>query len=144
MPAAPARSTARKTAIHEESETIGKMQSGQAGELQFAQGTLEIGFLPRCRSSATSKNGRCRKNPNKTKYFWTHPPAAHARWWKHCGGADLALLVTEPTPFGLHDLKLVAQLAKREMGLPCGVVINKSGDQDIIIEDFCKSEDIPI
>jgi MinD superfamily P-loop ATPase len=59
-------------------------------------------------------------------------------------GADFALLVTEPTPFGLHDLKLVAQLAKHEMGLPCGVVINKSGDQDHIIEEFCKSEDIPI
>jgi MinD superfamily P-loop ATPase len=58
-------------------------------------------------------------------------------------GADFLLLVTEPTPFGLHDLKLAAQIA-RELNLPAGVVINRDGIGDAGVEDFCAAERLPI
>ena len=58
-------------------------------------------------------------------------------------GCDYALIVTEPTPFGLHDLKIAADLVS-EMKIPAGVIINKSGDRDDMIDDFCKSQNLPV
>lgn len=58
-------------------------------------------------------------------------------------GADLVLLVTEPTPFGKHDLELAIDLAA-EMKLPAAVVINRSYGEDFLIEELCKEKSIPI
>jgi hypothetical protein len=51
-------------------------------------------------------------------------------------GADFVLLVTEPTPFGLHDLKQVVEIA-RELGLPAGVVVNRDGIGDNAVDAYC-------
>jgi MinD superfamily P-loop ATPase len=59
-------------------------------------------------------------------------------------GADFVLLVTEPTPFGLHDLRLAVQVAREELGLPVGVVINRDGVGDAGVDEYCTAEDIPI
>jgi MinD superfamily P-loop ATPase len=59
-------------------------------------------------------------------------------------GADFVLLVTEPTPFGLHDLRLTVQVARDELGLPVGVVINRDGVGDSGVDDYCAAESIPI
>jgi MinD superfamily P-loop ATPase len=59
-------------------------------------------------------------------------------------GADYVLLVTEPTPFGLHDLRLAVQVAREELGLPVGVVINRDGTGDEGVETYCTQEEIPI
>jgi MinD superfamily P-loop ATPase len=56
-------------------------------------------------------------------------------------GCDYCVLVTEPTPFGLHDLKIAGQLV-RKMGLPFGIVINKASDSNRLIHDFCERERI--
>ena len=56
---------------------------------------------------------------------------------------SIAVLVTEPTPFGLHDLKLAVELAL-DMGNPTGIVINRSDGDDKIIADFANKYDIPI
>ena len=58
-------------------------------------------------------------------------------------GADFVLLVTEPTPFGLHDLKLAIQMVE-ELGLPSGVVINRDGIGNSPIEEFCNEHGLPI
>ena len=57
--------------------------------------------------------------------------------------SDYALLVTEPTPFGLHDLNIAVQLV-RKMGIQAGVVINKADDQSRLIEDYCETARLPI
>jgi MinD superfamily P-loop ATPase len=59
-------------------------------------------------------------------------------------GADFVLMVTEPTPFGLHDLRLAVEVARDELGLPVGVVINRDGVGDQGVEDYCAAENIPI
>jgi MinD superfamily P-loop ATPase len=59
-------------------------------------------------------------------------------------GADFVLMVTEPTPFGLHDLRLAVEVAHDELGLPVGVVINRDGVGDRGVDDYCKAEGIPI
>ncbi|MFZ5822002.1 MAG: (4Fe-4S)-binding protein, partial [Chloroflexota bacterium] len=71
------------------------------------------------------------------------PPGASCPVVESMRGADFALLVTEPTPFGLHDLKQVVNIA-RELGLPAGVVINRDGIGDDGVEKYCAENNIPI
>jgi len=59
-------------------------------------------------------------------------------------GAGFVLMVTEPTPFGLHDLRLAVEVARDELGLPVGVVINREGVGDQGVDEYCASESIPI
>jgi MinD superfamily P-loop ATPase len=58
-------------------------------------------------------------------------------------GADFVLLVTEPTPFGLHDLRLAVQLTE-ELGIPAGVIVNRDGVGDTKVDDFCQEVGLPI
>jgi len=56
---------------------------------------------------------------------------------KTLDGADYAVLVTEPTKFGLHDLKLAADLVK-DMNIPFGIVVNRSIQETRMIDIFCE------
>ncbi len=58
-------------------------------------------------------------------------------------GADFVILVTEPTPFGLNDLKLAVDMV-RELKLPFGVVVNRMGVGDDRVHIFCRQESIPV
>ena len=58
-------------------------------------------------------------------------------------GADFAVLVTEPTPFGLHDLRLAVKTVGH-LGIPCGVVVNRAGIGDSGVNEFCQAEGIPV
>ncbi|MGI5907056.1 MAG: 4Fe-4S binding protein [Christensenellales bacterium] len=58
-------------------------------------------------------------------------------------GCDYCILVTEPTPFGLHDLKIAVSLV-RKMGIPFGVVINKAMREDRSIPSYCRKEGIDV
>lgn len=60
------------------------------------------------------------------------PPGTSCPVVETISDTDYIILVTEPTPFGLHDLKLMIELVK-ELGLPFGVLINKAnlGDREI-------------
>jgi MinD superfamily P-loop ATPase len=57
--------------------------------------------------------------------------------------ADFILLVTEPTPFGLNDLKLAVGAAKL-LSIPCGLVLNRSDAGDHNVKDYAAAEDIPV
>ena len=57
--------------------------------------------------------------------------------------ADLILLVTEPTPFGLHDFRLAVQ-AFRPLGRPMAVVLNRAGLGDDRVQAFCRQEGLPV
>jgi MinD superfamily P-loop ATPase len=58
-------------------------------------------------------------------------------------GTDFVLLVTEPTPFGLHDLKLAVG-AVRILGIPCGLVINRSDIGNHDVQEYAGKEDLPV
>lgn len=57
--------------------------------------------------------------------------------------ADCVVLVTEPTPFGLHDLRLAVE-AFGPLGMPLGVVINRAGVGDDTVRDYCREAGVPI
>ena len=126
-------------------EMIGLLQQGGVDSLNFAQGTLEIGF-----SSPTPVIRDLKKwiipelpKPDST-YILDASPGTACPVVESLRGADFALLVTEPTPFGLHDLALVWELVSKEFQIPSGIVINKSGRDDEIIEKFASEKNIPI
>jgi MinD superfamily P-loop ATPase len=56
---------------------------------------------------------------------------------------DFVVLVTEPTPFGLHDLLLAVEMV-RELGIPFGVLVNRVGIGDDRVHEFCRREGVPI
>ena len=58
-------------------------------------------------------------------------------------GCDVCILVTESTPFGLHDLELAVSLAGI-LNIPSGVVINRSDGYDEPVRSFCNENDIPV
>ena len=57
--------------------------------------------------------------------------------------ADVIVLVTEPTPFGLHDFRLAVE-AFRPLGKPLGAVINRAGIGDAGVQDYCRAQGIPV
>jgi len=58
-------------------------------------------------------------------------------------GSDFCLLVTEPTPFGLNDLKLAVETV-RKLNIPLGVLINCSDIGDRKVWQYCEREKIPL
>jgi MinD superfamily P-loop ATPase len=58
-------------------------------------------------------------------------------------GADFVLLVTEPTPFGLHDLRLMVDVVQM-LDIPSGVIINRDGIGNADVDQFCAEADLPV
>jgi MinD superfamily P-loop ATPase len=58
-------------------------------------------------------------------------------------GTEFCILVTESTPFGLHDLALALDVTM-QMGIPSGVVINRSDGKDEKAQQFCREHKIPV
>jgi len=71
------------------------------------------------------------------------PPGVSCPAMSAVQDADVIVLVTEPTPFGLHDLRLAFQ-AFRVLGKPMGVVINRAGLGDDRVQAFCMENSIPV
>jgi MinD superfamily P-loop ATPase len=71
------------------------------------------------------------------------PPGTSCPVIKSVKGSDYVVMVTEPTPFGLNDLKIGIEMLK-ELGLPCGVVINRSDIGDSRVIDYCREQNIKI
>lgn len=71
------------------------------------------------------------------------PPGTSCPVIESVRGCDLLLLVTEPTPFGLHDLRLAVEMA-RMLGLNHGVVVNRANLGDRKVWDYCHDQQIAI
>ena len=71
------------------------------------------------------------------------PPGTSCPVIQAIHGVDYVLLVTEPTPFGLHDLGLAVDLLIN-MGMPFGVVINRSGASDYLVHEFCSQHHVDV
>ncbi|MCX5901681.1 MAG: (4Fe-4S)-binding protein, partial [Proteobacteria bacterium] len=71
------------------------------------------------------------------------PPGTSCPVIETVRASDFCILVTEPTPFGLHDLQL-AVATVRELQVPFGVIINCAGIGDDEVENYCLREAIPL
>ncbi len=130
-------------AISEEPKTLGRIEWGRAGGLSFAQGVLEVGQALATPLIRRLKARVIPDDPGATVIL-DAPPGNACSAVETVKGSHFALLVTEPTPFGLHDLKLAVELARDALGLPVGVVINRDGLGDAGVEDYCAAVGVPV
>jgi len=126
-----------KDAITEEKRVIGVIEGGNNGNLEFYHGILNIG-----EAMATPIIGVLKTKIKKEKtVILDSPPGTACPVIESVNEADFTILITEPTPFGLHDLKLAVEML-RVLNIPFGVVINRDGIGDDRVERYCKNEKI--
>jgi MinD superfamily P-loop ATPase len=130
--------------IQEVVEVLGVVERGKAGKVSFGQGILQVGKAMSPPIIGELKKWALPEAGNGRLIVLDAPPGASCPVVETMRGSDFILLVTEPTPFGLHDLRLAVQLSRDELNLPMGVVINRDGIGDEGVEDFCKEEEIPV
>jgi MinD superfamily P-loop ATPase len=128
-----------ESAVTEQPRQIGLIEQGQAGPIDFIQGLLNVG-----EPMATPIIKQQRKLIDKEKIvILDAPPGTSCPVIETVRNCDYCILVTEPTPFGLNDLKLAVD-TMRELNVPFGVVINCSDIGDAEVKNYCASENIPV
>ena len=128
-----------RDAISWKKRAIGTIDHGTRGTVDFYQGVLNIGeamAVPLLRSLK-------KKIHATTHVILDAPPGTSCPVIETIRGSDYCLLVTEPTPFGLHDLKIAVDVV-RHLSIPFGVIINRDGSGDTRVECYCQHEKIPI
>ncbi len=128
-------------AISETPRAIGVLEASMTGDgIPFARGLLNVG-----EPMATPVIRQLKKwaMPAEGVTILDAPPGTSCPVVEAARGADYLLLVTEPTPFGLHDLRLAAAVAA-ELGIPAGVIINRDGIGDAGVEQFCANVGLPV
>ncbi len=129
-------------AISEIPQPLGILEGGLGrAQIDFAHGLLNIGEPMAVPVIRQLKKWEA-PSPQEI-IIRDSPPGTSCPVVESIRGADFVLLVTEPTPFGLHDLKLTVQLTAT-LGIPAGVIVNRDGVGDTKVDDFCSAAGLPI
>jgi MinD superfamily P-loop ATPase len=118
---------------------VGIVREGARGGVRLLQGLLDIGEPLAVPVIKQVKEGRA----DDGLTLIDCPPGTGCPMVNSIGGSDYCLLVTEPSPFGRHDLDL-AHRAALELGVPHGILINRSSPNDAIIDDYCEEKGLDI
>jgi MinD superfamily P-loop ATPase len=128
-----------KKAIIEEKHKIGCLKEGCQNNLWIVFGELDVG-----EPMAVPLIREVKKRIDKTRnVILDAPPGTGCPMIETVKGSDFCLLITEPTPFGLHDLKISVTVLE-DMKMPLGVVVNKAGIGDKKVYEYCREKSIPI
>jgi MinD superfamily P-loop ATPase len=125
--------------ISEESREIGRLKKWRVENRRFIYGELAIGGVM---APPLIRAVRKERDPAHLTII-DAPPGAACPMVSAVKESDYCILVTEPTPFGLHDLKIAVRVVK-EAEIPCGVILNRSEKDESALERFCKDEEIPV
>ncbi len=133
------------SAMGETSRRVGEVSSGRAvgvadfGELTLVSGSLDVGDV---KAPDVIRAARSAAGTHEIAVL-DAPPGVSCAAVASVNDADLLLLVTEPTPFGLHDLELAVRLGQ-ELGVPSAVILNRAGSGTVDIEAWCAGEGVPV
>ena len=128
-----------RNAIREVESRIGTIKTMRVGDITLVQGTLDVGV-----SSASPLVNAVKKRIRSDRHtILDAPPGTSCPAVATLRDTDFTVLVTEPTPFGLHDLKLAVAVV-RELEVPFGVVVNRYGIGDDRVHRYCEQEGIPL
>jgi len=123
-------------------EKIGTLKAYKQGNLHFVESRLDIG-----QEMAVPLIGQTESWLNDhfpdALLLLDSPPGTSCPVIEATKDVDFVILVTEPTPFGLHDLTLAVETMttlKKEFG----VVINRHRETGDIVEQYCEQNDIPV
>jgi MinD superfamily P-loop ATPase len=131
-------------AISEEPKRLGVIEMGTTSTVQVARGRLDIGEAVATPIIRALKQRAIPRGDGSALVLLDAPPGNACPVVETLRGADLALLVTEPTPFGLHDLEIAVQVARDELHIPVAVIINRDGVGDAGVDRFCAESHIPV
>lgn len=126
-------------AISEVPREVGTVEEGMSDGVKFVQGCLRVG---EAMSPPLIREVK-KRIPWEGVAIVDVPPGTSCPVIEAVKGADFVVLVTEPTPFGLNDLELAVGMV-RELGLPMGVLINRSDVGDAGVNEYCKREKIEL
>jgi MinD superfamily P-loop ATPase len=126
-------------AIQEGGRKLGVIEKGHSNGIEFIHGRLRVG---EAMSPPLIKKVRCYQNPEKLTII-DAPPGTSCPVIASMKGSDFVLLVTEPTPFGLYDLKLAVGAAQI-LNIPHGLVINRCDLGDSKTKKYADEMNLPI
>jgi len=126
-------------AIREIPKRIGTLRAGTSGPVQFVGGVLNVGEAMSPPAIRAVKDAA----PDVDLTIFDCPPGTSCPVIESVRGCDLLVLVTEPTPFGLHDLRLAVEMA-RALKLRFGVVVNRADTGDREVWDYCRRQRVTI
>ena len=118
---------------------MGVVKTGVAGRVQFVSGTLNVGEA----SSPPVIRAAKQAAPPADWTILDAPPGTACSMIETVRDCDYVLLVTEPTPFGLHDLRLALEVAQT-LNRPCGVVVNRAQPGVNEARELCAQAGVPI
>ena len=128
-----------QNAINWKRKPVGKIEHGITNGVDFYHGLLNVGEIQAVPVIKALK----KKIDKEGNVIIDAPPGTSCPVIESINGSDYCILVTEPTPFGLHDLKLAIAVV-RHLYIPFGVIINRDGVGDKKVEMYCQTEKIPI
>jgi MinD superfamily P-loop ATPase len=126
-------------ALSEQVREIGVVQEGWADGTRVVEGRLRVTEA----SSPPLIRAVRKRIPAEGLTLIDCPPGTSCPVIAALRGVDFVILVTEPTPFGLHDLSLAVDMV-RELEIPMGVVINRANAGDNAVRHFCERQGVPV
>ena len=126
-----------RKAITWEKHKIGTLNFGATDGVALVYGELEVS-KPLAVPVIKAVKKQIKEGEN---VILDSPPGTSCPFVETVRGSDFCLLVTEPTPFGLHDLKIAVEVL-RKVGVPFGVVVNRAGIGDKKLHAYCREESI--
>lgn len=126
-------------AITETTQPMGVIRLGEAGPVHFVSGTLDVGVATSPPVIRLAKQAA----PSADWTILDAPPGTSCPMIETVRDCDFLVLVTEPTPFGLHDLALALEVAQ-SLSVPCGVVINRAQPGQSETHALCRQAGVPI
>lgn len=118
--------------------SIGKLESGTGKGIACYRGILNVGepmAVPVIRALLS--------NLQVEDHLIDCPPGTSCNVVNALKYADAAILVTEPSEFGLHDLRMAVELVKLYK-IPYGIIINKDDGKENRVKTFCKQNKIDL
>jgi MinD superfamily P-loop ATPase len=131
-----------QSAIKEIPNAIGVIESGMArAGIHFAHGKLTVSEpMP---TPVIRQLKEQVQPPQNAVVILDAPPGASCSVVETLRGCDFVLLVSEPTPFGLHDLRQMMGIVQ-EMDIPAGIIINRDNGSYLLMQDYCMRQHLPV
>jgi MinD superfamily P-loop ATPase len=118
--------------------SIGKLESGSAKDINCLRGILNVG-----EPMAVPVIRKLLVNLPEEDHLIDCPPGTSCNVVNALKYADAAILVTEPSEFGLHDLNMAVELVKL-YHIPYGIILNKDDGTENMIKSYCRKNNITL
>ncbi|MCD4701222.1 MAG: ATP-binding protein [Candidatus Aegiribacteria sp.] len=132
-----------ENAISDVTHVTGRIEGGTDGSINFARGILNVGQAMPVPVISSLLNEYL-PGAGRSTVIIDSSPGTSCPVVEAVSRSDYVILVTEPTPFGLHDLKAAVDVVVNQLSIPAGVIINRDGIGNKDVEKYCHTANLPI